>query len=68
MRVKEISIVVKPSRVIEGYRTVDVKINVDGIEKCSNELLKDEDIKSRLDEMLDIAKYSLLEIIREYDD
>lgn len=38
------------------------------MEKSSNELLKDEDIKSRLDEMIDIAKYALLDALREYDE
>jgi len=68
MKVKELSITIRPSKDIKGYRTVDVLIQADGVTGEANELLKDSDIESRLDEMLNLAKTSLLEKIKSYEE
>ena len=67
MKVKEVSISIKPSKDIKGYKTVDVLIRMDSVISEANELLRDEDIESRLDEMLNLAKTSLLEKIKSYE-
>jgi hypothetical protein len=65
--VREIVIRIRPGEKIKGYSTVDIYMTVNGVEKELHELLKDSDIKSRFDEMIDIVKDAIKEEIREYE-
>lgn len=65
MKVNELSVTVRPSKHFNGYRTVDIVIKADGVVGEANELLKDSDIESRLDEMFWIAKEAILERLRD---
>lgn len=65
MKVNELSVTIRPSKHFNEYRTVDIIIKADGVVGEANELLKDSDIESRLDEMFHIAKEFILERLRD---
>lgn len=65
--VREIVVKISPGEKIKGFSTVDIYMTVNGVEKEVHELLKDSDIKSRFDEMLDIVRDAVKEALTEYE-
>lgn len=68
MKLKELSIRLKPSTEIRGYNAVNIKINIDGRELESNELIKENDFESKFDFFLSTVKKEVLRLIAETEE
>lgn len=65
--VRELVLRIRPNDKVKGFYAVDISLTINGIEREMHELLKDSDIKPRLDEMLELAKKGVLDALEEYD-
>jgi hypothetical protein len=68
MKLKELSIRIKPSKEIKGYDAVNIKINIDGQELESNELIRENDFESRFDFFLSTVKKEVIRLVKERED
>lgn len=68
MIIKELSIIIRPSIMIKGHYTVDIKIIADGIEKTINEYLPVDDFESKFETMLKLAKEEILLAFKNYEE
>jgi hypothetical protein len=67
MKIKSLSVQINPSKRIDEYVTVDIKIRFNGSEKELNELLPENDFESKFEQMLELLKKEVLSNLQTED-